>query len=115
MKLAVYITNDGSRRRLSTICSTGWVASRSGWGRSWQRWERARRLSLTGEGKPAPLALDLLNATASKAGSSLDDAKAVKSQETENATELRWGLVLQAGLAEAVDGTVSQIKARGLS
>jgi hypothetical protein len=45
---------------------------------------------VTGNGKSAPLALDLLNATAAEARSLLDDAKAMKSKETENATELRW-------------------------
>ncbi len=55
-----------------------------GWGQS----------SLTREGKPAPLALEFLNATASEAGSLLDDAKAVNSKKTEQATELHWDLFL---------------------
>ncbi len=48
--------------------------------------------SLTSEGKPAPLALDFLNASASEADSLLDDAKAVNSNKTEQATELHWAM-----------------------
>ncbi len=47
------------------------------------------RSSLTRDGKAASLTLDLLNAAASKAGSFLDEAEAVKSQEAEKPTELR--------------------------
>ncbi len=39
----------------------------------------------------------------SRNGSSLDEAKAMEPKETENATEPRWGLLLQPGLAEAVE------------
>ena len=57
----------------------------AGWGQS----------SRTRDGKPAPLALDFLNATASEAGSLLDDAKAVNSNKTEQATELHWALFVE--------------------
>ncbi len=58
--------------------------------------------SLTGDRQPASLALNLLNAAASKAGSSLDEAEAVNSQEAEKPTELCQFPLLQARLAQAV-------------
>ncbi len=48
-----------------------------------------RRSSLTCDRQPAPLATELLNATAPEAEGFFYEAEAVKSNETENPIELR--------------------------
>ena len=70
------------------MASLGGPAQRDPYGSGLARESRQSRL--TNDREPAPLAAELLDATAAEAGSSLDEAKAVNSKETEKATELRW-------------------------